>query len=78
MLHFLDLSWVHLFIYEDAFSFCGSLAAVKQDGLWGVIDGNLEWVINPVFEDVMTMNESGYMAVQKDGLWKWIHLDVAN
>ena len=66
------------FIYEDAFSFCGSLAAVKQDGLWGVIDGNLEWVINPVFEDVMTMNESGYMAVQKDGLWKWIHLDVAN
>lgn len=66
------------FVYEDAFSFCGSFAAVKQDGLWGVIDGNLEWVINPVFEDVMTMNESGYMAVQKDGLWKWIHLDVAN
>lgn len=66
------------FVYEDAFSFCGSFAAVKQDGLWGVIDSNLEWVISPVFDDVMTMNESGYMAVQKDGLWKWIHLDVAN
>jgi hypothetical protein len=35
--------------YEDAYHFCGGLAAVKLNGLWGFVDYEGEFVIQPKF-----------------------------
>lgn len=68
-------SELNKFIYEDAFSFCNGFAPVKFNGLWGVVDTQLEWVIMPTFDNVITINASGYMAVERNKELLWIHIN---
>lgn len=62
------------FSFEDAKSFCGELAAVKNDDKWGVIDTSLEFVIEPIFDEVLSMTNSGCLIVKENGTCKWIRI----
>lgn len=62
------------FSFEDAKSFCGELAAVKNDDKWGVIDTSLEFVIEPIFDEVPSMTNSGCLIVKENGTCKWIRI----
>jgi hypothetical protein len=62
------------FSFEDAKSFCGELAAVKKDDKWGVIDTSLEFVIEPIFDEVLSMTNSGCLIVKENGTCKWIRI----
>ncbi len=41
--------WAIPAVYEDAYHFCGGLAPVQLNGLWGFIDYNGKFVIQPKF-----------------------------
>ena len=58
------------FSFEDAKSFCGELAAVKKDDKWGVIDTSLEFVIEPIFDEVLSMTNSGCLIVKENDTCK--------
>lgn len=47
------------------------VAAVQLDDLWGYIDTDGEWVIEPVFEEALPFSE-GYAAVCYNGDWGYI------
>ena len=64
------------FEYEQAKSFSYGYAAAKKDGLWGVIDANGLWLIEPEFEDIKTINSSGYIAVKRNGTWDLLLMDL--
>lgn len=58
------------FSFEDAKSFCGELAAVKKDDKWGVIDTSLEFAIEPIFDEVLSMTNSGCLIVKENDTCK--------
>ena len=41
----------------------------KQDGKYGYVDQNNVVVINYIYDDATEQNDSGYVAVKKDGKW---------
>ncbi len=59
-------------VFEDAKPFNrGGYAAVKQNGLWGFVDTENRWVIEPKYEDAMSFGEQ-LGAVLVDGKWGFI------
>lgn len=60
-------------VFEDVKPFfCGKYAAAKQGGLWGYIDMNGAWVIEPQYEDAQSFGED-LGAVCIDGKWGFIN-----
>ena len=61
-------------IYEDAQDFAQGLACVKYDGLWGYIDYNGDWQIEPQYLEAQSFSEdvaavktaSGWGVINKD------------
>ena len=45
----------------------------KQDGKYGYVDQNNVVVINYIYDDATEQNDSGYVAVKKDGKWGTIN-----
>lgn len=59
--------------YEDVKLFLDfTYAAVKQNGLWGFVDNEGEFFIEPAYEDANSYR-NGFAAVKKDGLWGYIN-----
>ena len=54
--------------YDDALPFSGGLASVKTNGVWGYIDTNGEFVIDPAFEEAGSFVGS-LAAVKRNGAW---------
>ena len=62
-------------MYEDARSYVNGYAAVKQNGLWGIVDRKNLMVVEPQFQAVLDVMDSGYVYVQnQDGYWDQIIL----
>lgn len=58
--------------YEDADSFLADgTAAVKQNGKWGYIDLEGNWVLEPVFQEAKSFS-GGLAGISVDGLWGFI------
>ncbi len=57
--------------FEDALPFSEGLAAVKNNGLWGYIDTNGEYVVQPQYEQA-TGFTGGSAAVYGGGMWQII------
>lgn len=60
--------------YEAATNFSGGSAAIKQNGLWGIIDTTGTQLLTPVFTDLKVTPQGGWvgggcMLVQKDGAY---------
>ena len=64
--------------YQDAESFHNGYAAICVDGKWGYIDENGNQIIKPQYQNVTIMSEKGTTAVQQDGEWLLIQLDIFN
>ena len=47
---------------------------MKKDDKWGVIDTSLEFVIEPIFDEVLSMTNSGCLIVKENGTCKWIRI----
>lgn len=63
-------------MYEDARSYVNGYAAVKQNGLWGIIDKNNLMVVEPQFQDMIDVLDSGYVYVRnQEGYWDQIILE---
>lgn len=63
-------------VYEDARSYVNGYAAVKQNGLWGMVDANNLMVIEPQFAEILNVLDSGYVYVQnQEGYWDQIILE---
>ncbi len=59
--------------YEDVKPFySGKYAAAKQNGCWGYIDMNGEWIIEPQYEDAQSFGDD-LGAVCIDGKWGFIN-----
>jgi hypothetical protein len=54
--------------YEDARLFCKGVAAVKQNGQWGLIDTENNWVLAPTYQNVGWCKD-GYLPVMRNDLW---------
>ena len=54
--------------FEDALPFSNGLAAVKNNGVWGYINTEGEYVIDPAFEEAGSFVGS-LAAVKKGGVW---------
>lgn len=54
--------------FEDALPFSGGLAAVKTNGVWGYIDTNGEFSIDPAFEEAGSF-VGNLAAVKREGTW---------
>lgn len=67
--------------FEDALQFSEGLAAVKYNGLWGLIDEHNSWQIEPVFNEIGEHYSSGdgiafrdkLAPAVKDKLWGYIN-----
>lgn len=57
--------------FEDALPFSEGLAAVKNNGLWGYIDTNGEYVVQPQYEQAVSFT-GGCAAVYGGGMWQII------
>lgn len=62
--------------YQDADSFHNGFAAVCVDGKWGFIDEKGNQIIKPQYQAVTSMSAKGTAAVQQDGEWVLIQLDI--
>ena len=63
-------------MYEDARSYVNGYAAVKQNGLWGIVDKNNLMVVEPQFTDILNVLDSGYVYVRnEEGFWDQIIID---
>ena len=63
-------------MYEDARSYVNGYAAVKQNGLWGIVDKNNLMVVEPQFQDTIDVLDSGYVYVRnQEGYWDQIILE---
>ena len=63
-------------MYEDARSYVNGYAAVKQNGLWGIVDKNNLMVVEPQFQDMIDVLDSGYVYVRnQEGYWDQIILE---
>lgn len=51
-------------VFEELKSFQSGLAAAKKDGKWGLLNTNLEWVVEPTLEEIK-VDANGF-AVQGD------------
>ncbi len=49
--------WAISAAYENAYHFCGGLAPVKLDGLWGFVDYKGQFVIPPKFADAESFED---------------------
>lgn len=58
--------------YESAEPFSGGLAAVKQNGLYGYINGNGQWLIAPSYKSAHFFS-GGTAAVEGDEGWFFIN-----
>ena len=58
--------------YEAARVFTDGLAAVKQDGLWGYINTEGQYVLPPQYEDAFLFSDQ-VAAVKKGGKWGFIN-----
>lgn len=56
----------------DAFNADG-IAAVKKDGLWGYIDKEGNWVLEPQYEEAKSFS-NGLAGISKEGLWGFIDM----
>lgn len=57
-------------MYEDARSYVNGYAAVKQNGLWGIVDKNNLMVIEPQFKEILDVLDSGYVYGRtQEGYW---------
>lgn len=65
---------INSFKVEESKTFQESGAPVKQDGKWGYVDPQSNWIITPQFEDVQAFH-SFVAAAKKDGLWGIIYYD---
>ena len=54
--------------FDDALPFSGGLAAVKTNGVWGYIDTNGEFSIDPAFEEAGSF-VGNLAAVKRNGTW---------
>ena len=54
--------------FDDALPFSGGLAAVKVNGVWGYIDTNGEFAIDPAFEEAGSFT-GNLAAVKRNGVW---------
>lgn len=62
--------------YEDAKSFANGYAAVKKNGLWGIIDRENRMVVEPQFHDIQNVLDNGYVFVLNDAdRWDIIIID---
>ena len=62
--------------YEDAKSYLNGYAAVKKNGLWGIINRHNEMVVEPQFVDVLNVMDNGYVIVQnEEGRWDIVIID---
>ena len=57
--------------FDDALPFSEGLAAVKNNGLWGYIDTNGEYVVQPQYEQATSFT-GGCAAVYGGGMWQII------
>ena len=55
--------------FDDALPFSEGLAAVKNNGLWGYIDTNGEYVVQPQYEQATSFT-GGCAAVYGGGMWQ--------
>ena len=60
--------------YEDARSFANGVAGYKDNGVWGVIDQNNDVILEPMFDDVKTMNSNGILIIKNGEIWQCIQL----
>ncbi len=58
--------------FEDAMAFSGGLAAVRNGGVWGYINTDGEYVVQPQYEQVSSFVD-GYAAVYGGGMWQVIN-----
>lgn len=65
-------------IYDECLEFYGGLAAVKKNGLWGLIDKIGQFVLPLKFMDMLIINE-GLVAVKQyyNTGWHWDFIDKA-
>ena len=57
--------------FGEGIKFCEGLHPVNQDGLWGYIDEQAEWVIQPQYSRADNFSD-GLALVEKDGKLKYI------
>ena len=58
-------------IYENQIDFSEGLHPVKQNGLWGYIDENAQWIIPPQYDKAESFSD-GLALVEKDGKLMYI------
>lgn len=59
-------------VYENADAFeADGVAAVKRDGLWGYIDTEGNWLLDPQFENAESFS-CGLAGISVDGMWGFI------
>lgn len=58
--------------YENAHMFCNGVAAVKLNGLWGLVDTENHWVLSPSYKNVGWCSD-GYLPVMRDKFWGLIN-----
>lgn len=62
--------------YEDAKPYVNGYAPVKVNGLWGYIDSENRMVVQPQFQDALSVMTSGYAYVKNElGYWDYVIID---
>lgn len=59
--------------FQDLERFSEGIAAAKSNGLWGYIDKNANWVIEPQFDNAGYFQSSNTGAVMSQGDYIWIN-----